>query len=208
MSALPDLNAAGRHLSPHHSQAWCERHLKIKDKNGAVTPLVYNSVQRDLNRRFHDGMRAQIYDWINHVDNQDALILADSPKSSTRLYEMFTTFYDHHVGHKPTRHMHSKGLKFQMPSNSQVVVDTAKRKYAGTSLTVQCAHLSEVAKWDDPETTFLSLAQALPGRPNTFGVMESTAAGAGDWFNEENPRGSPASTAGTGCPNTPSISAK
>lgn len=205
--ALPNLSAAGRHLSPHHSQAWCEKTLKIKDKNGVVVPLRYNSVQKDLNRRFHDGMRAQIpvrliilkarqigcstwtesvvYDWINHVDNQDALILADSPKSSTRLYEMFTTFYDHHIGHKPTRHMHSKGLKFQMPSNSQVVVDTAKRKYAGTSLTVQCAHLSEVAKWDDPATTFLSLAQALPGRKNTFGVMESTAAGAGDWFNEQ-----------------------
>ena len=164
-------------------------------------------MQQDLNRRFHEMMRDEkpvrliilkarqigcstwtesvIYDWINHIDNQDALILADSPKSSTRLYEMFTTFYDHHVGRKSTRHMHAKGIKFQMPSNSQVVVDTAKRKYAGTSLTVQCAHLSEVAKWDDPETTFLSLAQALPGRKNTFGVMESTAAGAGDWFNEQ-----------------------
>jgi hypothetical protein len=191
----------------HHSQVWAESQLKIKDKGGSIIPLSYNYPQKDLERTFHEGMAKRepvriiilkarqigcstwtesvIYDWICNIANQDALILADAPKSSQRLYEMFTTFYDHHIGRRKTRHMHAKGLKFAQPHNSQVVVDTAKRKYAGTSLTVQCAHLSEVAKWDDPETTMLSLMQALPGRADTFAVMESTAAGAGDWFNEQ-----------------------
>lgn len=190
-----------------HSQKWVEGNLKIRTKKGRLQYIKYNSVQRALEaefqkqRREHRAIRflilkarqmgcstwveSVVYDWMNHASHQQALILADSPDSSERLYGMYTTFYDFHEDRLPTRYMRMRGLTFAPPHSSQIIVQTAAKKYPGTSLTIQAAHLSEVAKWPSPDTVFLSMIQAVPDHGDTFVAMESTAAGAGDWWNQQ-----------------------
>lgn len=190
-----------------HTQKWAESNLRIRTKKGKLVHIRYNSVQRALEAEFQKQFRERkpirflilkarqmgcstwvesvTYDWMNHAAHQSALILADSPDSSERLYGMYTTFYDFHEDRLPTRYMRMRGLTFAPPHSSQIIVQTAAKKYPGTSLTIQCAHLSEVAKWPSPETVFLSLIQAVPNHADTFVAMESTAAGAGDWWNDQ-----------------------
>lgn len=193
---------------PYHSPDWCERHLMILTKKASVVPLRMNVVQKDLSRTVIDcydkgrpcrimilkarqlgtstWTEAVIYDRIRNVSRQSALILADGPKSSDHIYRMFRRYHLHDSSNPPpTEHMHQKGLMFKDPQGSMVTVDTAKRKFVGTGQTIQALHASEISKWDDPETTMLSLMQGLPNEPNTLGIIESTANGAGDYYNGE-----------------------
>ena len=126
-----------------------------------------------------------VYDWIRRRAYQNALIVANDSDGSEHLYRMFETFHEFDAGAPQTRFSHQKGLTFAAPHSSRVHVQTAGKTYAGTTLTIQLAHLSELSKWPDPETTALSIMQALADDPDTMAVMESTAAGAGDWWNRE-----------------------
>lgn len=125
-----------------------------------------------------------IYDRIRRRAYQNALIVANDSEGSKHLYEMFKTYHEFDEGAPEIRYNdQQKGLTFSSPHSSQVHVQTAGKRFAGTTLTVQAAHLSECAKWPDPETTHLSIMQAVPDLAETIVVMESTAAGSGDWWN-------------------------
>jgi len=52
-------------------------------------------------------------------------------------------------------------------------------------LTLQAVHLSEAAFFPRPEETFLGVMQAVPPTPQSLVVMESTANGMGNFFQEE-----------------------
>ena len=188
-----------------HSPKWAEGNLSIKTKAAHIEPLRYNPIQWRLEKIFEEerkagrpirllGYKARqegfstwtesvIYDWIHNVPQTEAAIVADSPDSTNNLYDMFRRFHDHNPNPRETEHQHQKGLKFPEPHGSRVVVSTAKRKYVGTGRTTQLGHLSEISKWDDPETTMLSFMQGVPDLPGTLVVVESTANGAGDYFN-------------------------
>ena len=212
---LPDLDrafgAADRISAPEsvyrHSKEWCEENLWIKDNAGREMPLRYNFVQCELERIFQEQsaldkpirllclksrkhgvstwMESVVYDWTKRLPTQLGLILAHDATGSSTLYEMFETYYAKDQRPRPTQYSHRKGLRYYRPHGSQVVVMTAGTRQAGTAMTPQVVHLSEVAKWPDPQTTALALLNAVPDVPGTFVLMESTAFGAGDWWNDQ-----------------------
>lgn len=191
-----------------HDPKYVQEHLRIRlKKGGPPVQITYNFVQRDLERivfRLLDEGRpirllilkarqmgvstwveSLIYDWICRQPYVSALIVSNNTAGSEHLYKMFKCFYEFDPKPMPTDYSHQKGLVFTDPHGSQVLVQTAGSTYAGTSQTNQLVHLSELAKWPDPETTVLSIMQGVPDEPHTLAVMESTAAGAGDWWNQQ-----------------------
>jgi len=191
-----------------HDPEYVQENLRIRiKKGGPPVSITYNFVQLDLERivfrlleegrpiRFlilkarqmgvSTWVESLIYDWICRRPYVSALIVSHDSFGSEHLYKMFKTFYEFDPSPRPTDYSHQKGLVFAEPHGSQVMVQTAGTSYAGTSQTNQLVHLSELAKWPDPETTHLSIMQGVPDDPHTFAVMESTAAGAGDWWNQQ-----------------------
>lgn len=128
--------------------------------------------------------------------NYRSLIIAHKEKASTNLYNMFKLYFDKLPNFmKPMRKRNnSKEILFENPTNddevkaknpglqSRVTVATAQDSDAGRSETLNFVHISELAFWDRPEETMLSLSQAVPNLPNTCIIVESTANGVGDYF--------------------------
>ncbi len=64
-------------------------------------------------------------------------------------------------------------------------VKTAGNVGSGRSFTSQALHASEVAFYPDASTLMLGMLQTLPYVPGTYGFMESTANGVGNYFYQQ-----------------------
>lgn len=71
---------------------------------------------------------------------------------------------------------------------SNIQAQTVGKDFIGTGLPVQVLHASEIGKWHkvcDVEPTYTSVANAIQDQPWTFIFRESTAHGAGTYWNKE-----------------------
>lgn len=76
-------------------------------------------------------------------------------------------------------------MKFLAPVHSEMIVKTAGNVGSGRSFTSQALHASEVAFYPDASTLMLGMLQTLPYVPGTYGFMESTANGVGNYFYQQ-----------------------
>jgi hypothetical protein len=76
-----------------------------------------------------------------------------------------------------------KGYEFKQ-TDSRMVIQTAGNIHAGASFTINFLHLSEVARYKDPEALDTSFFPSVPNHPSSVIMIESTAKGAGAWFQD------------------------
>jgi hypothetical protein len=134
-----------------------------------------------------------------------ALTVAQDNKTASTLFGIGRRMYDHLPGPiKPdlvqfaqpangTKIMHFgiEGQGVGSGLDSRVMIDTAKEVSAGRGETFTDLHLSEAAWWDSfglkggqiGETKALGLLNAVPRKPGTMVVIESTANGF-NWFHK------------------------
>lgn len=129
----------------------------------------------------------------------NSLIVAHEEAASTNLFNMSKMFYDELPNEmKPMRKTsNAKEIVFENPTadshekqenpglRSRIKISTANNPDAGRSATIHNLHASEVGFWNNAEKTMLSLLQAVPNTPNTMVILESTANGMGDYFQEQ-----------------------
>lgn len=121
---------------------------------------------------------------------QEALIVAHTEEATGNIFAMTRRFYDNMPPEvRPlTRASNARELVFDVPSRgapegaqglgSRLRCATAGGDGIGRSLTIQAAHLSEFAFWPgDKAETLAGIMQAVPDRPGTIVVIESTANG-------------------------------
>ena len=119
----------------------------------------------------------------------ETMIVAHEEKSTANLFRMSKRFYDELPEPiKPMRKAaNAQELMFDKPANakgnvrglgSRIRCATAGGKGVGRSYTLTCLHLSEFAFWPgEKRETFSGLVQAVPDRPGTVIIIESTANG-------------------------------
>lgn len=126
-------------------------------------------------------------------NNHSALVVAHDLETGGKLYDIGHRMYNHLPGEpgsspiKPaTRGYHrSRMMHFANKGepgtpvypDSRYLVNTANEPEAGRGGTYHSMHLSEVAFWADIERKMRNLLQAVPDRPDTLIVVESTANG-------------------------------
>jgi hypothetical protein len=120
--------------------------------------------------------------------NVNTLIVAHKSDASRYLFEISKLFYDKlNERYKPTIKYSTKyELLFENPNQfekeinpglrSRFIVSTAANT-TGRSYTIHLLHASEVAMWENPEDTYISLMQAVPDTHESVVFLESTAAG-------------------------------
>lgn len=120
--------------------------------------------------------------------NVETMIVAHEEKSTANLFRMSQRFYEELPDPiKPQRRAaNARELMFDKPTSatggkglgSRIRCATAGGKGVGRSSTLSCVHLSEFAFWPgEKRQTFAGLAQAVPDRPGTVIIIESTANG-------------------------------
>jgi len=124
-------------------------------------------------------------------EHQFAMILADVKEHSQSLYDRVDLFQVELEGDDDYRHLAiprapANGRAIRWSNGSQILVQTAEnRGSVGRSPTLSHLHCSECAFWPDQGATMLSALQAVPDRPGTVIVKESTANGVGDDWHAE-----------------------
>lgn len=80
----------------------------------------------------------------------------------------------------------SRRKRIEKPGlDSKILANTAAKATLGRSHTIQNYLGSEVAFWKDGATRSLAIMQAIPQEPGTMAILESTAQGTGDYFQEK-----------------------
>lgn len=119
----------------------------------------------------------------------ESMIVAHKDEATGNLFRMSKRFYDSlpEVLRPMQRASNAQELLFDRPARyrgegqglgSRIRCATAGGSGVGRSYTLKCLHLSEFAFWPgDKKETFSGLAQAVPDKPGTVIIIESTANG-------------------------------
>jgi hypothetical protein len=125
--------------------------------------------------------------------NKVAMIVSYDDDSANTINDMARRYLQYlpDVIKPMNRPIRGKGIFFENPNRedfkvkpglqSKFLIDTANNKNAGSGYTINYLHISELAKWQDAETTMTSLLQAVPDY-NGIVIVESTAMGVGGYF--------------------------
>lgn len=187
-----------------HYAAKC---MKIRTKEGAVEPFVFNEAQRYLDGRLDRQLEetgkvralvlkgrqqgvstyvgARFYHKATHRRGVQVFILTHDQSATDNLFGMVDRY---HKNNNPlvtpsTGAANAKELYFDA-LDSGYSVGTAGAKAAGRSKTVQLFHGSEVAFWPNAASHFAGVVQAVPDLPGTEIILESTANGIGGEFHQ------------------------
>lgn len=118
--------------------------------------------------------------------NTNAVVVAHDGGSSEHLFNITKHFYEtwEYRDLFKTRYATKRQLTFDS-NGSNVWVMTAEHTEAGRGRTIQAAHFSEMAFWTEPSEAMLAFNAAIPPLPGTLVIIESTANGMGNFFEEE-----------------------
>lgn len=186
---------------PHYAS----RCLKIRKKDGGISPLELNKAQLFLHQRLEEQKQrtgkvraiilkgrqqgcstyteGRFYWKVTHRKGVRAFILTHEAEATSNLFDMASRFHEYcpAVVRPQTQADNAKELYFGA-LDSGYKVGTAGSKGTGRSQTVQYFHGSEVAFWPHAETHATGVMQAVPDADDTEVILESTANGIGNYF--------------------------
>jgi len=190
-----DASGPSRQKKSQTYDAWISSNLHIRTKGGELLTLSPNAIQTDLNLRYDamkeefgqtllivlkarqhgvsTWMQSRMFERCARNPNIQGLVLAHDAEGSNWLFGMSQLYQRMLPTDIPTDYSSRKEIVFSHPLLSSISVQVA-HEFAGSSRTVQILHISELAKWKNPETTMLSLRQAGQAADT---VVESTANG-------------------------------
>lgn len=171
LNPFPGFNTAQRYV---HEQIEAQR-----ARTGKVRAIVLKGRQQGISTyvatRFYH--RATLFRGIG------VYILSHEQTASDKLFKMVDRFQVHNPLRPSVGASNVKELEFNK-LDSVYEVATAGQKAGGRGGTVTLFHGSEVAYWQSADDHFSSSVQAVPDRPGTEIILESTASGASGAFYE------------------------
>lgn len=187
-------------------EAYCKIQLVIKPKSGGLIPFEFNKAQKYIHQRLEaqkkktgrvraiilkgrqQGCSTYIAARYYHktATNPDVLtfIFAHDSEASSSLYSMVKTYYDQSQDPTFRPELGASNAKELLFPNlrSGYKVGTAGTKGLGRSKTFQLIHWSEVAYSPNPDEHAAGILQTVPSADGTEIILESTAAGPGNYF--------------------------
>ena len=130
---------------------------------------------------------AILFIWCFLHQGTNAVVLSKDQESSDYLFGMTKRFWTTSPFHGTfeTKYDRIGYLEWQPPILSTFTTSTAGKDDPGRGQTIQAAHLSECAFWEDADDIAGSLGEAIPYEHGTIQVLESTAQGVGGYFHDE-----------------------
>jgi hypothetical protein len=199
MSWIDTIQAEGDHATRLRTdlEYFSRRCLRIRTKSGTLEPLVFNSAQKKLNEICEAQLArkgrirlivlkarqvgistlisARMFWTIINNPGMRGMLIAHERPASRNLYSMIRRYYDFMPTELRPEVTVSNQDEMSFKSDSGFFVSVAGVEGAGRSSTLQLAHLSEAAHFQDLEMVMASLMQAIPNLPGTAVFLESSA---------------------------------
>jgi len=184
---------------------FCRTSLKIRTKEGDITPLILNRAQE----YFYDAVIKQLeatgrvrlivvkgrqqglstliqalYFWQTIFRTGiSTYILTHEKDATTNLFGMTKRYYEHYPLREflQTKEDSATSLFFE-GRESGYKIGTAGNKAVGRSQTLQLFHGSEAAYWPHADEHAAGILQSIPDVDGSFIIFESTANGIGNFF--------------------------
>jgi len=130
---------------------------------------------------------AILFIWCFLHPRTNAVVLSTDQEKSDYLFGMTKRFWQTSpfFGLVNTRYDRIGYLEWENPIGSTFTTATAGKDDPGRGMTIQAAHLSECAFWEDADDIASALGEAIPDEWGTIQVLESTAQGVGGYFHDE-----------------------
>lgn len=205
MSDLSDVMQQGLQVLVDDLEVFSANCLKIKDKQGASYPFIWNQAQRYVHARLEEQRRktgkvralilkgrqqgistyvaARFYHRCTTQFGQKALITAHEQKATDSLFGMVKRYHDHNPLPVSTGNTNAKELVFDKLDGGYSLA-TAGTKDVGRGNTAQVAHLSEFAFWQNAQQHMAGLGSIVADMDGTEIIIESTANGIGNAYHE------------------------
>lgn len=166
---------------------------KVKYPDPKTRPTLYIIILKARQIGFSTTTEGIFFHDLNFSKDMVAMIVSYDEDSAANIQDMSLRFYQYlpqaiKPAYRPYR---GKGILFENPKfnpgmpigpgnepglQNKFLIETARNVYAGSSYTIMRLHISELAKWPNPEETMTSLMQAVPDY-GAIVVVESTANG-------------------------------
>ena len=130
---------------------------------------------------------AILFLWCFLHPGTNAFVMSKDQDSSEYLFGMTKRFWETSpfAGPFDTKYNRQGYLEWKHPLGSSFTTSTAGKDDPGRGMTIQAAHLSECAFWEDADDIAGALGEAIPDDFGTIQVLESTAQGVGGYFHDE-----------------------
>lgn len=200
---------AGREILRAMWPVWNERVQKthwIDTKSGKVNQIIYKPFQQRLFRTFWDqwagrkpvriillkarqmGSSAFVqhlyYALCDEVSGLNCITINYDDFTASEMLEKSKTIHSRLWFPRPLDRDPTAAIEWSAPHGSSMFSFTAGGKRAGTSLTFQLMHITELSLWDFAAETLDNTLQVIQDRPSTSIIIESTANGAQGEFYE------------------------
>ena len=188
---------------------WAKHACKIRTKQGAIEPLVLNSVQRRFVKAIEAQFKAEgkvrvvvlkarqqglstvisawMYWWLSQHPANKGVVVAHKADSTQTLFDMYKRIHENvpEMLKPSTKYSSRREIQFDK-LDTGLIVATAGGDSIARGETLQVAHLSEVGFYP-PSTArdnLNALMQGIPGDKGTAIFIESTANGMTGPFKE------------------------
>lgn len=180
--------------------------LKIRDKSANIVPFKINMCQQIIddvaNNCVKQGRPTRIicvkgrqqgistyssgkmYNQTTLKPNYRSTVVSYKEDSSIEVFRMFKRYGENMPDGMKLDVVTSNKTEVEFKTGSVASIATAGDQNLGSSFTYNYVHITELAKWENPEDPFLAVMQTIPDLVNTFCIVESTAAGVGDLFHK------------------------
>lgn len=187
-----------------HFPEFCERYLKIVDKDALLRPLILNYPQMRVYQEI-------LQSWLNNelikliilkarqhgistlieafafwltmfYDNREVAIITHEAKATAKIYGMFKRYYQKFPEQLqlPVLRLTNQQLEYA-DNGSRVNVFTSGSENSTSGGTYHLAHISELSKWIRDTAAMSSL---IPACERAHVIIESTAYGVGNEYHE------------------------
>ena len=123
--------------------------------------------------------------WCNEHAHRNSLTVSYDDDSTEELFGKVQFMEDMAWAPRKTKRSRMKTCHYAEPHGSIFWAITAGNENVARGRTVHHCHMSELPMWPDPETSVVSLNQAIPSTPMSTTFIESTARGMVGLFYEQ-----------------------
>lgn len=188
-------------------QFYAAKCLKIRTKANGIQPFLLNSVQLDLNNRIDNALRmqgrvrfvilkarqmgvstfvnARFFHRTSFEPGTKSMVLTHLDSATKELFEMTRRYYDYCPDEfKPKASRDNTNELAFHSIDSAMKTATAGSKNVGHGSTIQCLHWSEVSRSNNQAEMTTGVMQTVPSGDGSMIILESTANGIGEYFQE------------------------
>lgn len=185
---------------------YCRNILKVQPKEGGVVPFVLNKAQTYIHNQLEKQLQttgkvravilkgrqqgcstyiaARYYHKTVWNQYKTVYILSHEAKSTQTLFKKVTTFYESSPEQLKPEAKTANRNELEFSNGSRYSVGTAGSGSTGRSQTAQLFHGSEAAFYENAEEILSGVFQIIGNSPGTEIIIESTANGIGNWFQQ------------------------